>query len=81
MVVNKFEFSIETKCVELNNYKLEPSLNPPLTRKAVLSMTAIQRHGYLENEPSLPGEMKSATRGMERNMKGFQELRQEILHL
>ena len=46
----------------------------------MISVTAIkyQRHGYVEKTPFLPGERRRATREMERNMKGYKELRQEL---
>ena len=46
----------------------------------LISVTAIkyQRHGYVEMTPFLPGEKRNATREMERNLKGYKELRQEL---
>ena len=46
----------------------------------MISVTAImyQRHGYAEKTPFLPGERRSATSEMERNMKGYREMRQEL---
>ena len=47
----------------------------------MISLTAIkyQRHGYVEKKPFLPGERRSATREMEMNVKGYRELRQELV--
>jgi len=46
----------------------------------LISMTAIkyQRHGYVEKKPFLPGERRSAIREMDKNMKGYRELRLEL---
>ena len=46
----------------------------------LISMTAIkyQRHGYVEERAFLPGERRSSAREMERKMKGYKELRQEL---
>ena len=47
----------------------------------VISVTSINyhRHGYVEKTPFLPGERRRATREMERNMKGYKELSQELV--
>ena len=44
------------------------------------SMTAVkyQRYGAVEMKPFLPGERKRCHREMERNMKGYKEVMQEI---
>ena len=44
------------------------------------SMTAVkyQRYGFVEMRPFLPGERKRACKEMERNMKGYRGLRQEM---
>ena len=46
----------------------------------MISMTAMkyQKHGYVEKRPFLPGEKRRACKEMERNMKGYKELRQEL---
>ena len=46
----------------------------------MISVTDImyQRHGYVEKTPFLPGERRRATREMERNIKGYKEMRQEL---
>eukprot|EP00092_Neocalanus_flemingeri_P021760 GFUD01023606.1.p1 GENE.GFUD01023606.1~~GFUD01023606.1.p1 ORF type:complete len:113 (+),score=42.98 GFUD01023606.1:89-427(+) len=44
------------------------------------SMTAMkyQKYVYVEEKPLLPGERRRACKDMERNMKGYKELRQEL---
>jgi len=46
----------------------------------ISSLTAMkyQRHGYVESKPFQPGERKSARDGLERNVKGYRELRMEL---
>ena len=43
-----------------------------------VTATKYQRHGYVEKRAFLPGERRSAAREMERNMKGYKEIRQEL---
>jgi len=40
--------------------------------------TKYQRYGYVEMQPFLPGEKKRAEKEMERNMKGYRELKKEV---
>merc|ERR1711874_360888 len=40
--------------------------------------TKYQRYGYVHMEPFLPGEKRRAEKEMERNMKGYRELRKEV---
>eukprot|EP00090_Calanus_glacialis_P039734 TRINITY_DN6918_c0_g1_i1.p1 TRINITY_DN6918_c0_g1~~TRINITY_DN6918_c0_g1_i1.p1 ORF type:complete len:113 (+),score=46.48 TRINITY_DN6918_c0_g1_i1:56-394(+) len=44
------------------------------------SLTAVkyQRYGVVESKPFLPGERLSVAREMERNVKGFKEVRREL---
>ena len=44
------------------------------------SLTAMkyQRHGYVESKPFLPGERKKARDGLERNVKGYRELKTDL---
>ena len=46
----------------------------------ISSLTAMkyQRHGYVESKPFQPGDRKSARDGLERNVKGYRELRAEL---
>merc|ERR1712008_264945 len=46
----------------------------------ISSLTAMkyQRHGYVESKPFVPGEKKSARDGLERNVKGYRELRSAL---
>eukprot|EP00092_Neocalanus_flemingeri_P098628 GFUD01125773.1.p1 GENE.GFUD01125773.1~~GFUD01125773.1.p1 ORF type:complete len:117 (-),score=38.69 GFUD01125773.1:134-484(-) len=43
-----------------------------------VTATKYQRHGYVEKRAFLPGERRSAAREMERTVKGYRELRQEL---
>ena len=47
----------------------------------LISMTAIkyQRRGYVEERPFQPGERRSAAREMERKVKGYREIRKELV--
>ena len=47
------------------------------------SMTAVkyQRYGFVEMRPFLPGERRRACKEMERSMKGYKELQQEVAML
>ena len=47
------------------------------------SMTAVkyQRYGFVEMRPFLPGERRRACKEMERSMKGYKEVRQELAML
>ena len=47
------------------------------------SMTAVkyQRYGFVEMRPFLPGERRRACKEMERSMKGYTEVRQELAML
>jgi|ERR1711915_609831 len=44
------------------------------------SLTAMkyQRHGYVQTKAFLPGERLSASRELDRNVKGYKELRKEL---
>ena len=46
----------------------------------VCSMTAVkyQRYDCVEMKPFMPGEKKRSRMGMERSMKGYKEIRQEL---
>ena len=46
----------------------------------VCSMTAVkyQRYDCVEMKPFMPGEKKRSRMGMERSMKGYKEMRQEL---
>ena len=44
------------------------------------SLTAMkyQRHGYVERKPFQPGERINARNGLERNVKGYRQLRSDL---
>merc|ERR1712123_442912 len=73
------EFIQSIKKQKLHNNAIKMAYSG-FTWAPLISMTAIkyQRHGYGEMRPFLPGERRSATREMERKMKGYKELRQEL---
>merc|ERR1711874_768671 len=62
---------------------VRPCSPPDRDREKLISMSSMlatkyQRYGYVNMQPFLPGEKKRAEKEMERNMKGFRELRKEV---
>ncbi|XP_023338135.1 uncharacterized protein LOC111708864 [Eurytemora carolleeae] len=47
------------------------------------SLTAMkyQRYGYVDAKPFVPGERLSASRELDRNVKGYKELRKELFQV
>merc|ERR1712059_42023 len=74
----KPNFRVRKEYLEATDKSYSDKMSYSWTPMCSLTATKYQRYGYVQSKPFLPGERWTARRDMERNVRGYKELRQEL---